>query len=363
MPSGCLHCRVVFAGAVACAVMIAPARADVDPVSGIDLVTVGTPGNAPWSGGGSAQGRGQVNYEYRIGKYEVTTAQWAEFMNAAYDRPAGDAIPFMQTPFIWGGAGTTPNNASNPSARRWTVPAGNEMLPAGGISWRVAAIYCNWLNSGKATNREAFLNGAYDVSTFGYNPSGFYTDQLTHNPGAAYYIPTWDEWIKAAHYDPNKVNGDGSTGGYWLYSNSSDSPLIAGPPGVGTANYGFTSPSPYSIPLGAYANVATPWGLFDAAGATGEWTEEALYGVPGGPPTDRLYEGSQWGFNAVVADTVRYGGGSESPSISGSWSGLRVAASIPSPAVWSIAAGFFMHATRRRRQRQGGTATDKVSTS
>lgn len=322
--------------------------ADIDPLSGIDFVTVGAAGNAPWTGGGSANGRGQVNYQYRIGKYEVTTAQWAEFMNAAFDRPAGDAIPWVQTPFIWGASGTTPNNSANPNARHWTVPAGNEMRATGGISWRTAAIYCNWLCNGKATNREAFLTGAYDVSTFA-SIGGRYLDQLAHTPGAAYYIPTWDEWIKAAHYDPSKSNPDGTTGGYWTYSNSSDSPLIAGPPDIGTANYGFTSPSPYSIMLGSY-NVQSPWGLYDAAGFTGEWTEEALYGVPGDPPTDRLYEGSQWGFEAVFADMVRSPGGGDFPGLSGSWVGFRIA-SIPSPAVWSVVAGFLIHSTLRRRRR------------
>jgi len=28
--------------------------------------------------------------------------------------------------------------------------------------------------------------------------------------------------IKASHHDPNKPNLDGTTGGYWLYSNGSN---------------------------------------------------------------------------------------------------------------------------------------------
>lgn len=30
-----------------------------------------------------AIGRGSVNYEYRIGRFEVTSGQWSEFLNAA----------------------------------------------------------------------------------------------------------------------------------------------------------------------------------------------------------------------------------------------------------------------------------------
>ncbi len=67
---------------------------------------------------------------------------------------------------------------------------GNEMIPVGNISWRMAAMYANWLNNDQSSDRSAFLNGAYDVSTFTYTPAGRFRDQLTHNPDAKYWIPT-----------------------------------------------------------------------------------------------------------------------------------------------------------------------------
>jgi hypothetical protein len=69
-------------------------HADIDPLSGIDFVTVGAVGNAPWAGDGTPDdqsiGRGSVGYEYRIGKFEITTAQYVEFLNAAFDRAPSD---------------------------------------------------------------------------------------------------------------------------------------------------------------------------------------------------------------------------------------------------------------------------------
>jgi len=104
-----------------------------------------------------------------------------------------------------------------------TLP-GNEMIPVGDISWRMAAIYANWLHNDKSTARSAFLNGAYDVSTFGYINGDVATDQAAHHPSARYWIPTLDEMIKASHHDLSKPNLDGTTGGYWLYSNGSNQP-------------------------------------------------------------------------------------------------------------------------------------------
>ena len=210
---------------------------------------------------------------------------------------------------------TTPNT---PGGLRWAVPPGNAMLPVGNISWRMAAMLCNWLCNNKSTDRSAFLNGAYDVSTFHYTaPQGF-ADQPTHNPGAQYWIPTWDEWLKAAHYDPNR-NGPGQPG-WWTYSNGTNTPLIGAPPpsmgGNGQANFGFTElngVSFNSIPLGAY-NVTSPYGLYDVAGGTTEWTEDIITINDGS--MYRRYDGSEWGSSpgTGVSDSTA-DAGAELPSI------------------------------------------------
>lgn len=201
-----------------------------------------------------------------------------EFFNAAYDRPADDRIPHLIPPTFWGAASITP---TTPGGMRWSVPAGNEMRPVGNISWRMAAIYCNWLHNGKATDRTAFLDGAYDVSTFVPSPQG-HGDQRTHHPGARYWIPTWDEVLKSFHYDPHKNGPD--QGEWWTVSNGSDTRYVYGPPGTlvnglpTEANGGWfdSANSQYRVLLGAYPDIQTPWGLLDAAGGTSEWTEEVI---------------------------------------------------------------------------------------
>jgi formylglycine-generating enzyme required for sulfatase activity len=350
---------------VAVTLTSATAFGQVDPLSGIDFVTITAPGNAAWAGNGSAQdqavGRGSVGYEYRIGKFEVTTSQWAEFMNAAFDRPQSEWISHLLPPGQWGAAGTTPNT---PGGRRWFVPAGNEMRGVGGIDWRMAAIYCNWLHNNKSLDRSAFLSGAYDVSTFAYVQSGpftVFTDQRTRSAGARYFIPTWDEWLKAAHYDPNKTNADGSVGGWWTYSNSTDSPFVPGPPGelvngqLATANFGFQNAgdlSCWSVPLGSYAGVQSPWGLVDTAGMTQEWVEEALGGFYG--LSSRRFEGSSWGDNPAVflADSVSFGAGSAFPTLNFASNGFRIASVVPgSGTLISVAVGVMLVASRRRATR------------
>ncbi|GJQ29489.1 MAG: hypothetical protein HBSAPP03_13730 [Phycisphaerae bacterium] len=362
----------IVAMAAALAVFHAPALAQPDP-SGIDFVTITHPGNAAWAGNGTpgdrAVGRGAVGYEYRIGRYEVTTAQWVEFFNAAYDR-ADAPLPHLFPPNFWGAVGATPNN---PGRQRWTVPAGNEMLPVGNISWRMAAMYCNWLHNDKSLDRAAFLNGAYDVSTFGYvGGSAVFTDQLTRHTDARFWIPSWDEWLKAAHYDPYKVNGDGTTGGWWTQPNGTNTPLWYGPPGVrvgvvnnqpvpdpngpfAQANAGWHPGqfpgTPFSIPLGAYPGIASPFGLLDVAGATTEWTEGVI--SLGGQPFARVFDGSQWdiSLSSALAKDLLANRGGDFPSLSTYDLGFRIASQIPGP--WGLTAGVLLCIRAIGRSRKG----------
>ncbi|MFO0831951.1 MAG: SUMF1/EgtB/PvdO family nonheme iron enzyme [Phycisphaerales bacterium] len=339
-------------------------RADIDPLSGIDFVTVGAVGNAPWPGNGApddrAIGRGGVNYEYRIGKFEVTSAQWAEFYSAARGR--SDPIPWVQMPSVWGGS---VDGTWHGPGTRYRVNPGDEMRAAGGITWRTAAIYCNWLCNGKSSDFSAFMSGAYDVSTFGVT-NGVWTDQPARTPGAAYFIPSLDEWIKSVHYDPNKVNPDGTTGGWWTRPNGTDTNLVYGPPpafggnGTGMANAGFTLPNSgaYFIPLGSYPTVQTPWGLLDAAGTTTEWTEEILE-VDGGSRY-RIFDGSYW-ESAGGLDRVQYQGGEE-PGVPTVNAGFRIAAFVPAPAPGAMGVGFLVYlcARRKRGETQEKNGSERV---
>lgn len=325
---------------------------------GTEFVTIGAPGNAAYTGAGLNRNRGRVDYEYRMGRYEITSAQWVNFFNAAALQPSGQAIPYLTIPTFWGGE-IDPTYQG--SGLRFRVTPGREMMPVGNISWRAAAVYCNWLHNDQSTERSAFLNGAYDVSTFGYaGPTGaLFTDQRTHNPGARFWIPTQDEWIKAAHYDPNR-HGEGQ-GGWWNYNNATDTPLHGGPPGgtgfnqfgqIGPAsgNFGWESAglNEFRVLLGSYPTVQTPWGLLDTAGGTTEWTE----GVGGDIDSlARLQGGSAWGSSASDgwANSI-FALRGDFPSYPIFDYGFRIAAAIPSPTGGLVLAGWLLLSGHRKRR-------------
>jgi Sulfatase-modifying factor enzyme 1 len=221
-----------------------------------------------------------------------------------------------------------------------------------GVSFHMGMLYSNWLHHDQSTDPSVLSNGAYDMSKI---PPGAQPNQKlypTHEPGAKFWIPTMDEWIKAAHYDPNKF-GPGQAG-WWEYRNSSDEPGIPGPPGVGTSSGGWEDPKKtgeeWNIPLGAYPNSQSPWGLLDTSGGTFEWTEEISNAYLPSSPERLLFGPAAGAFDLELFEWI----GSAWSSVPQSFSpnnGLRIASAIPSPhGVMALAELFTMCMTIRTRR-------------
>ena len=84
---------------------------------------------------------------------------------------------------------------------------------------------------------------------------------------------------------------------------------------------------PRLVPLGAYTGVTSPWGLFDSAGATTEWTEERFVD-PFDQQTYRYLGGSSSAGGGV---DWAYAYGADFPNTRYLWDGLRVASDVPTP--------------------------------
>lgn len=291
------------------------ARASPPPSYGIDFVTVGAAGNRPTLPSEVPYNPelqvGAVDHEYRIGRTEVTNTQWLEFVNAykPYWTGRPDAIAFTGAA-IW------------PSPQGYYIEAGAEQAPVA-VMWRMAARYCNWLQNEKRPEQWAFETGAYDTSTFSLGEFGSADEQATRSPGAKFWLPSRDEWIKAAFYDPNRYGPDQE--GYWQGPNRSDDILISGLPSRGgqtSAGPDFPS-APWYFPVGSYEDVYSPWGLQDVSGGQREWAED-LVGT-GRPAMGSLIRGGAW----IGQDRPENDGFILSPG--GPWAGFRVASQVPTP--------------------------------
>lgn len=296
--------------------------------------TIGAPGNRPSNPQEMYQeperALGAVGYAYRMATTEVTIGQWFEFVRAYAPYVGSDfgKLAFTGEGIIFTGfSNGVPQYTMNPANANIATDCG----------WRYAARFVNWHHNNKALTREAFESGAYETSTFGAVPNAVpggpqYTDQAYHSPGAKYWIPSVDEWVKAAYYDPNRY-GPGQDG-YWRYPNSQNEPLVGGRPGEPGAQTGGPLTGPGDpIPVGSYMNVNLPWGLFDLSGGENEWTEG--YSPFGNPNDHREIRGSYNGHGAFSylydrIDTHQVGWPSSGRA------GLRMASAVPGVSTGTI---------------------------
>jgi formylglycine-generating enzyme required for sulfatase activity len=249
-------------------------------------VTVGSPGNpsvaivpftdaiyqscadAPQSAK-NCMSVGGVSYPYGIGQLEVTVTQWVAFLNTA--NPAGSDPHHLysasESSAAWPKYGQINFTSSARKGHHYSVasPAWADK-PYGFANFLRAARFDNSLYHGRLLAKRTSADGAFRYVTYRvalsrqtergmYDMVGGRRTGPTRSRTTGFVIPSQDEWIKAAYYDPD----GGGTFSYWKY------PTNAGVFGDGTAT------APHTTTLGAstgnVTNAATqPLATYHASG-------------------------------------------------------------------------------------------------
>ena len=177
-----------------------------------EWVTVGNPGNAadPLNDG-AIPGIGSVADAYRIAQHEVTNDQYAEFLNTVAATDNNALYNALMGSNVRGGI--TQTGLSGSFTYSTKADMGNK--PVNYVSFFDAMRFVNWLHNDQPTGDQdssTTENGVYAIS-----------DGLseTRAVSARFFIPTENEWYKAAYYDPTVGAGGGDN--YWLYSTMSNS--------------------------------------------------------------------------------------------------------------------------------------------
>jgi hypothetical protein len=253
----------------------------------IEFVTIGNPGN-PADTTGNPNPAGKVDYSYRIGQLEISEAM----INSAN---------------LNGGLGITHNNRG-------------PNKPATSISWFEAARFVNWLNT--STNHIAAYkfdgSGNFQLwqpGDVGYNPNNLY-----RNSQAKYFLPSADEWYKAAYYNPS---GSGSYGDYPTLNGLVPTPVSSGT-AANTAVFN-GQPGPADI---TQAGGLTPYGTMGQGGNAYEWEETSYNLLNNSSSSARGFRGGSW--NTGSENLSSLGRGINHPTNEVGNIGFRVA-SIPEP--------------------------------
>jgi formylglycine-generating enzyme required for sulfatase activity len=313
----------------------------------IDWVTVGDPGNTADTTG-DPNPAGAVADSFRIMKFEFTNQQYTDFLNSV---AATDTYSLYNASMGSNARGGITRSGS-PGTYSYSVRSNMGDKPVNYVSWFDAARVANWLMNG-ATGTSSTETGAYTLvggQTSGTAPA--------RNSGATFYIPTENEWYKAAYYKGGSVNA-----GYWDYATQSDTAptaVTSGSTGIGSAgstgnfaNYNFVAD--WNSQNGNVTTVGTnggasAYGAFDMSGNVYEWND--LTGAAG---SSRGRRGGSWfdiAFNLSSSNRYTFDPSNENVSI-----GFRLASPVPEPATLGMASGGALCACgwwvlkRRRRAR------------
>lgn len=262
----------------------------------IDFVTIGNPGN-PADTTGKPNPAGSVDYIYRMGKYEISR----DMINKA-SAEGGFVITMGDMGFVTGGA--------------------RDEMPAIDVSWFEAATFVNWLNTSTGRAPAYKFNGGtflfWEPGDIGYDPNNRF-----RNSHAYYFLPSADEWYKAAYYDA-------SAGVYYNYPTGSDTAPVAVASGTaaGTAVYNQLSwQGPADITL---AGGLSPYGTMAQGGNVIEWEETEFDLVNDSSFSPRGRRGGGWdlAYNFMLsADRI-----SDFPTLVYFDTGFRVARlNVPEP--------------------------------
>jgi formylglycine-generating enzyme required for sulfatase activity len=312
------------------------------PVSAItiDTVPVGNPGNVAdfrYPTSDYSGGYGAVAQTFRIGTTEVTNAQYVAMLNAvaAVSDPYNLYLGRSGPPFA-GLVGIVVRSdlsgrftyAVAPPALNGTYTYDNK--PVVVVDSGMAMRFANWLSNGQPTGRE----GPGTTETGAYTLNGATTDAalalVTRNVGARWWLPSLDEWYKAAYYNP-------ATGSYFDFPTRTSIPPNNNPPSQDTGNSanfhdtrGYTTgDSDYPLTdVGSYTLSIGPYGTFDQGGNVEEWNDTL---VGNG---DRAIQGGSW--NSNFSGTMAGGTPYRHPTYRYVDLGFRVA-TVPEPSTAALA--------------------------
>jgi len=280
-----------------------------------DWVSIGNAGNPA-----DTTGYGSVAYDYLISKHEVTAGQYTAFLNAV----AATGTHGLYNANMWSSDyGCKIQQTGTPGNYTYSVAPDRADRPVNYVSFWDACRYANWLHNGQ---------GSGDTETGAYTLSD--GSSMTRNAGAQVWIPSKDEWYKAAYH-----KNDGVTGEYWHYPTGTDDTPgneIVDPDAGKNANFlvwpnEYTTGGPYwTTEVGEFENSASAYGTSDQGGNVLEWNETLVFGsergLRGGSWTD-----PEWAMTA--GSRVDF-----DPSYEQAFVGFRVAAT-PEPGTIAMLLG------------------------
>ncbi|MHC5158879.1 MAG: SUMF1/EgtB/PvdO family nonheme iron enzyme, partial [Planctomycetota bacterium] len=228
---------------------------------------------------------------YRMGTYEITNDQWNKFQTTYGTVTGGPLDAYNENPF-------------------WT---GND-VPTNNLSWYEGAQFVNWLNTStghQAAYKFTGTQGTRDYTLSVWDVTETDGANLYRHKDAHYFMPTEDDWVKAAYWNGTSLQTYASVGDV--------------PPTLSGWNYDGGPEQPWNVGSGSEELNGT----FDMMGNVWEWMESPYSSGDYSSGSDRgVRGGSAYNYDGYLRSSYRHDG---PPYFEYTNIGFRVASIIPEP--------------------------------
>ena len=227
-----------------------------------EWLLVGNPGNAA----DISSGFGAVDHSFLIAKYEVTNAQYAQFLNA---KAVSDPLNLYNITMSAGAGGISRSGV--PGSYSYSPIPGRENKPVNWVSYYDVLRFTNWMHNGQ---------GEGDTETGAYTLEGglavpFNAETVQRNADARVFLPTEDEWYKSAYHNAKGLKETD----YFLYPFRSDEVTSCVPPPGGENHANCARAVTDVVDKGSYPESIGPYGTLDQGGNVWEWNVGLVAGA------------------------------------------------------------------------------------
>jgi hypothetical protein len=220
---------------------------------------------------------GGVSYSYGIGQFDVTVSQYVTFLNTVdpHGKNLHDLYNDDMSPTVWPQYGSVRYASGAGTGQHYSVayPQWADK-PFNFGDFRRAVRFVNSLDNGTVLARAQSSSGAFKYASYTVRLSlkterGMYdlsNPATTRTGSSGFVLPSNDEWVKAAYYDPKH----GGTDSYWAYPTDPFNPPNPAKLNPGTGDVVNASDQPLATynPNDPNSSVDTPG---SPAGAAPTW--------------------------------------------------------------------------------------------
>ena len=241
------------------------------PTLRIDAVLIDNPGNLDDDTIAiNNAGIGSVAETFAMGRTEITNSQYTIFLNAVAQTDSFHRLYNTQMQDDINGG--IIRSGSNQNDFQYSLKVGMENKSVNFVNIFDAMRFCNWLHNG-AHNGSDTESGAYRLHR---EMDENNLKKTRRNPSARVFIPTEDEWHKAAFFEADPA--DKPSQSYWNFATNTDT--------LSPESAVWKASGPQSVGIGSPSSFFT----FNQSGNVAEWTES----IPSYEDSSRVTRGGSW---------------------------------------------------------------------